>query len=45
MNPATLFLIGNDFNTAHKLPTPYSCFRAFLCEQYKVDEKSTIFVP
>ncbi|XCP86581.1 AbiH family protein [Roseburia hominis] len=45
INPTTLFLIVNGFDTAHKLSTSYACFRAFVCGQYNVEENSASLVP
>ena len=34
-----LFIIGNGFDTAHKLPTGYSDFRDYMYENYAEGQK------
>ncbi|HEX2946411.1 MAG TPA: bacteriophage abortive infection AbiH family protein [Clostridia bacterium] len=40
-----LYIIGNGFDLAHRLPTAYSHFRKFLIDNYDADEEIILNVP
>ena len=44
-DPKTLFIIGNGFDSVHRLPTKYRCFRDFIRSKYNVEEESDALVP
>ena len=38
-----LFIIGNGFDSAHKMPTSYEEFRKYIIGEYELSEESVKF--